>query len=397
MPGRVLVVGAGFAGLAAAWMLRQRGVEVVVSEARDRVGGRVRSTALANGCVVELGAEFVLPGHETLRRIAGGLGLELYEKGTLYGDRELRGGRPVGRAEVLQALGRVAAAARSDESLPETLDRLAVDRTVREAILARIEVSTAYTAADQPSAIVADGAAGFGDFPTHGIAGGNQRLADSIADRLGKSVWLGAPVERIAHGAEGVTVTAGGAEVSGDACIVAVPSTVFPRIAFEPSLPQWKVDALAAVRYGHAAKLFLPLTAAPPPSATLSVPGRFWTYTQLDPSGAPLPVACSFAGTAAALERLDAATWAGAVRALRPDLAYDDGAEPVHSTWDDDPWALAAYSARSLASPLVDEALVAPVGRLSFAGEHTAGEHHALMEGALRSGERSAGEVLAVS
>src|SRR5262249_54353555 len=89
---RVAVVGAGFAGLAAADALARAGVEVTVLEARGRVGGRVRSRTLENGATVELGAEFVLPGHDVLRATVARLGLDLYEKGTLYGDREPCGG-----------------------------------------------------------------------------------------------------------------------------------------------------------------------------------------------------------------------------------------------------------------------------------------------------------------
>src|SRR5207253_10866871 len=84
--------------------------------------------------------------------------------------------------------------------------------------------------------------------------------------------------------------------------------------------------------------------------------------------------------------------WAAAVRALRPDLEYAD-APPLISTWHDDPWARGAYSARALSSPLADEALARPVGVVAFAGEHTAGPWHGLMEGALRSGLRAAAEV----
>ena len=73
---RVAVVGAGFAGLAAADVLAARGADVTVFEARDRVGGRVHSRTLEHGETVELGAEFVLPGHDVVRATAARLGLE---------------------------------------------------------------------------------------------------------------------------------------------------------------------------------------------------------------------------------------------------------------------------------------------------------------------------------
>jgi monoamine oxidase len=379
---RVVVVGAGFAGLAAARALAAQGHEVVVFEARDRVGGRVHSHELANGSVVELGAEFVLPGHDTLRRLAAELGLRLYEKGTLYGNREPRGGKPVTRVEVVAAIDAVTPD--SSISLPAVL--AGVDEGAREAILARIEVSTAYPADDQPGSIIAESGTAFGDFPSHGIEGGNQRLAIEVARSL--KVNLRTPVERIAHSDTAVTVHA----IEADACVVAVPVTVMLRIEFDPPLPDWKLKAHEAVRYGHAAKLFMPLAEPAPPSAVLSVPNRFWTYTQLAPTGAPLPVACSFAGASGA--RLDAASWAREVQALRPELTFDEKADPFHSTWADDPWSLASYSAHSLSSPL-DPALALPVGRIAFAGEHTAGDWNALMEGALRSGERAAADVQA--
>ena len=66
---RTVVIGAGFAGLAAADELRRAGVEVVVLEARDRVGGRVWSRQLSGGAVVEMGAEFVLPQYTVLREM----------------------------------------------------------------------------------------------------------------------------------------------------------------------------------------------------------------------------------------------------------------------------------------------------------------------------------------
>lgn len=387
-PRTVVVIGAGFAGLAAGDALAAAGVEVTVVEARDRVGGRVHSQRLANEAVVELGAEFVLPGYDTLRATAGRLGLRLVEKGVLYGDREPRGDEPVRRDSLLAAVASLDPS--PGGSAAEVLEQQVVDRAVRAAIAARIAVSTAYELDDQPASVLADGAAGFGDFPSEGIEGGNDRLAAALAREL--RVLLRTPATRVSWDEGGVRVAAGGGELDADGCVVATPAPHTLTLAFDPPLPEWKRHALAAVRYGHAAKLFLPLATPVGPSATLSVPDRFWTWTQLGSA-----VASSFAGTEAALDALvveeGPSTWAAAARALRPDLPYAPD-EPLLATWHDDPWALGAYSARSLASPLDDDAVARPVGPIAFAGEHTAGAYHGLMEGALRSGVRAAGELV---
>jgi monoamine oxidase len=66
------------------------------------------------------------------------------------------------------------------------------------------------------------------------------------------------------------------------------------------------------------------------------------------------------------------------------------------TTWNDDPWAGGSYSALTVAVADGDgELLAAPAGRVHIAGEHSAGAWAGLMEGALRSGERAAREVLA--
>ncbi len=77
---RIVVIGAGFAGLAAASELADRGHDVLVLEARDRVGGRVWSERIdvpgGGSAVIEHGAEFVLDGYTELRRLADRLGLD---------------------------------------------------------------------------------------------------------------------------------------------------------------------------------------------------------------------------------------------------------------------------------------------------------------------------------
>jgi monoamine oxidase len=170
------------------------------------------------------------------------------------------------------------------------------------------------------------------------------------------------------------------------------------EIAFDPPLPPAKDTS--ALRYGHAAKLFVRLEKPVAPSATQSVPGRFWCYTQLGTDGDRIPLVGALAGTEEALAALEIDSgperWLAAIEELRPDLQLDHSAVML-STWHDQRWIKAVQVARSLAHPMDDEALASPVGRLAFAGEHTAGPvWHGTMEGAIRSGRRAAADVLAV-
>jgi hypothetical protein len=286
---------------------------VAVFEARDRVGGRVWSVPFG-GAVVERGAEFILPNDQTVITIAARLGLNLVRKGTRYGNREPRGGRPVTRDQVVEGLARIGAEPpAAGGTLAGALAGYGLEPGVAEAIRARLEVSCAYSADDLEVGVLTESAAAFGD---------------------------------------------------------------------------------------DAAKLFVALGAAAPPSEVLSVPERYWCYTQLGADGRPLPFVGAFAGSPGALEALGVAggaePWVESLRRLRPDLDLDlaDG-NALLCTWADDPWVRGAYSARSATSPLDAEALARPVGPLAFAGEHTAGEWHGLMEGALRSGARAAAEALA--
>jgi monoamine oxidase len=413
-PARVCVVGAGFAGLAAAAALAEAGVEPLVLEARERVGGRVHSRRLPNGAVVELGAEFVEHDHQTLLATAAGLGLAMAPTGMAYGDREPRGGLGVDRATLLAEVERLRAMVagpapepdagggpgdrlRPGRSVAEVLDELPLHPGAREAIAARLQVSAAQPVAELAAAVLGHAGSTFSTRESLRVGGGNQRLALRLADRLGGAVHLGVPVEAVAWSAAGVRVAVAGAELSADACVLAVPASVTGRIRFDPPLPAWKAEALDRVVYGHAAKLFVPLAAVPPPSAVLSVPDHYWTWTARGAGGAVQPVVSAFAGSAPALAALEVAAgpaaWRARLAALRPDLALDAGA--VLSTWDDDPWVAAAYSTRSPAFRPDDPALLARAcGPLHFAGEHTAGPWSGLMEGALRSGQRAAAELL---
>jgi monoamine oxidase len=402
---RVVVIGAGFAGLMAAWRLAQGGCEVVVLEARDRVGGRVWSQELIPGdprTVIERGAEFVLDGYDVLRGVLGEVGLELAATGMSYYEREPRGGGPVSAADVAGCAAWVAAAAAAappGTSLAEVAEGWAGPPAALAAYLSRIETTDGVDAGLLAAAVASDATTGFASRPSWRVAGGNQRVARELAGRLGSAVWLGSPVSAVGHDRDGVRVSTPGGTVAGDAAIVAVPMAVLRGLPISPPVPGRQRAAWERSGLAHNAKLHMPLSRPAVATAVQSVPGRFWAWAATDATGQVQPVLHAFAGTEhglAALEVADGpAAWAARAAALLPELGTDP-AGALLTTWNDDPWAGESYSADVVATAPGDgDLLAAPVGRVHFAGEHTAGELAGLMEGALRSGERAAREVLA--
>jgi monoamine oxidase len=396
---RVAVIGAGFAGLAAAVDLVDAGVDVVVLEARDRVGGRVWSQPLdgpdGTGPVIERGAEFVLAGYDVMRSWLDRVGLRLVDTGMSYYVREPRGGGDVTVADMRAAATALAAAPRADGvSVAGLLADLDVRREVAEAVRSRIEVSCAWSA-DDLAADVVDHVASFADLPSHRVEGGNQGLALAMAELLGARVRLGVAVREVGHSPKGVLLeTTAGTDVF-DAVVITVPLPVLCELEITPPLPYEKRLALHRLTMGHAAKAHVGLRSPASTSAVLSVPDRFWCWTATGPEGDVLPVLNAFAGSPAAVDALtDGDAWVQRLEELRDDLDLDP-ATAVVTTWHDDPWARGAYSADGLAAQPGDAELVAaPHHRLFLAGEHTAGEWSGLMEGALRSGSRAAHEVL---
>lgn len=394
------MIGAGFAGLAAADALRAGGAEVMVLEARDRVGGRVWSVPFGDGAVVERGAEFILPDYEVMESLAAGFAIPLVRKGTPYGRRVPVGEEAVDEAALEAAFARIGEGPPAGAaSVGEALAALDLEPRLAALLRTRVAISNGHPVDDLDVAALAESASTFGDFDNYTLAGGNMRLAEALAAELGDAVHLSSPVRRVRWSKAGVSVATDGAELDADAAVIAIPTIPLGEIEFDPPLAGATAEALRAVTYGHNSKLFLRLRSPAPPSAVMSIAAHFWTYTQLGADGEPAPFLVSYAGTRSAIEALGGGAepdrWVAATLALRPDLELDPNpTAALLSSWHEDPWVRGSYSARSLSSPIRDEDLQRPIGPLFFAGEHTAGEWHGLMEGALRSGRRAAAQLL---
>ena len=397
------MVGAGFAGLACADRLLDLGHQVDVMEARDRVGGRVWSQRLVAedpATLVERGAEFVLDGYSALVDVAHRLGLSLVDTGMSYYVREPRGAVSTTPTAMAHAGRRLAAAARTaapSTSLRDLADQVGGDAAATAACVARISLSCAYPPELLSARAALEASAEIEWKPSHRVAGGNHLVALGLAKRLGHRVHTEAVVSAIVTGTGQVGIDTGDADVSADAVVVTVPASLTNTIAFDPPLPTWKLDALSRLGLGQAAKLHVPLAATAPTSAVLDVDRGYWCWTAHGADGGPQPVVHCFAGAKPRLDGLAVddgpSAWVAALSKLRPDLRLTpQGA--VLTTWNDDPWAAMAYSAFSTQQRPGDAAALArSIGPVHFAGEHTAGDWAALMEGALRSGIRAADEI----
>ena len=401
---RVVVVGAGLSGLSAARSLADRGVAVTVLEARERVGGRVWSTTLANGATVELGAEWIMHDDAAVHETAARFGLELAETGASYGRREPWGeGSAALQAQdaFTEAANHEAARRSATEaasmSVAELLDAVEGDEAARAIVMLRL----VGTCAQDLHRVALASFTGDRPFSPHGaryfrIGSGNQSLAIELAASL-PDVRTGHPVDAIEHDAREVTVHVGPHAERADAVVVAAPAPIAARLSFTPALPGDLATALAGLPMGVASKLAVATKRRPPARSRQASDRSMWCWTANGADGRPRKCVASFAGSPAAhdslgLTRGEPTRWLEAVREMNPDLTLID--EPVVYTWADDPYTLGAYSSWDPPSWARRELFARTVGRVAFAGEHTASDRHGTMEGAIRSGRRAADQVL---
>jgi len=406
--GKVVVVGAGLAGLAAARTLTDHGSDVTVLEARQRVGGRVWSVPLENGELAELGAEWIMPGDAEVEAWADRFHVSFAEAGVDYRRRETRGPGASSLEDqdaFLAAADAAFAALPADEcaglTLGRFIDALDAPGDGRDAVRMRLQGTNAIDLG-QVALRVVGGADGFAtpSATYRRLTRGNQSLPDAIASSL-PDVRLGHRIRSVTHGpAEVVVQVEGDLDVRAAAVVVALPAHVAAGMRFEPRLPDDVGNALRELPMGSASKLAVAVDGSPEPRAVQSAELPFWCWVANGGDGVPRRCMTSFAGSELAQVSLgaaagDAGPWLERLSAMNPDLTWSRA--PVMKTWALDPLAAGAYVAWDNRSWDRMEEFQRTVGRVAFAGEHTAGaDHHGTMEGALRSGVRAAMQVLEI-
>jgi monoamine oxidase len=404
----VVVIGAGFAGLAAARRLSDAGVRVTVLEARDRVGGRTR-TDTSLGVPIDLGASWI---HGTegnpLVGLADEVGARTVE--TDFDDFVLLGAQGVvdpGAAGAASAdwdriaghLDSLSKDAGEDESLADGLQGITDPADPLAAWIVTSQTAGEYAADPDELSLRWFGSESQFDGPDVILPGGYMQLSERLAQGL--TIQQGTEVKRISHGGAQVRIETSQGTVTADRVLVTVPLGVLKAaaITFDPPLPATKRNAIARLGFGLLNKV---VVAFDEPFWPESVPmiglvGVQQPVTDLVNglifAGEPLLVGLRGGAAAWSRERLsDEETVAELIAAL--DAPKPTGA--LVTRWAADPYARGSYSFIAAGSSPDDmTALGEPVGeRLFFAGEATNPEFFGTVHGAYLSGVREADRIL---
>jgi monoamine oxidase len=402
----VVVIGAGVSGLACARRLADAGAEVIVLEARDRIGGRILTHRFDGMDPVELGAMFVHGEHASTIGVIGDAGLTLSSGPEGGGevlvliDGDVRTGADVfGESDAGSMWSAEQAVAELDAGDVPLRAALASQGWSEQRTRFALELFEEIWCAD-PDVLSAEGVArvergwtsGRRNF---GIAEGYDRLPAFLA--AGLDVRLGLEVSRVRWSTGYLAVEAGDEECEAAAAVVTVPPSVVAEgsIVFDPALPQAKRSSARSIPVGPVMRLAGRLREPAPSGGWILVAeGGWWTVrpgSQLLTGwiGGPPAARASGLSLGRLLERL---------RPALPWLGADRLDELVVADWGSDPFSRGGYSYPAAGALDAPSSWAAPVDRtLFFAGEATCGDvHPATVHGAYESGLRAADEVIQV-
>jgi monoamine oxidase len=441
----VLVIGAGLAGLVAARDLSAARRSVLVLEARDRVGGRIVNEDIGTGKIVEMGGQWAGPTQDRILALATELEIATfptYDTGRnvlhFNGRRGTYAGpilriSPLVLAEVGQAQTRLEALARKvptgapwtapnadwlDAQTFETWIRHhTASRSARMLLTLAAEAVFAAEPGDLSMLHVLFYSHSGGSFQrlidtTGGaqqdrFAGGSAVIADRLAAKLGDIVRLESPVRKIEVAGDKATITTPAGQFEGRQVIVTAPPLLAGRIDYEPALPPWREQLTQRTPMGSVIKCQViydePFWRADGLSgqATGDGEGSRVVFDNSPPDGSPGILLAFLEGDEA--RRLGRESPEVRQRAVVDSLVRYFGpraARPeryLERDWQQEKWSGGCYG--TLFGPNVwtryGRALREPVGPIHWAGTETASEWSGYMDGAVRSGERVAAEVLA--
>ena len=400
----VAVIGAGAAGLAAAHELAAAGMDVLLVEARARIGGRAWTLREGQPCALDLGCGWLHSADvNPWLQIAGELGFTIDKSTPPWARRSRDIGFAPGEYEDFSRAAdlfwdRLEAAKDAEPDAPASAFVEAGSRWINLLEL----TSTYYSGAALDRVSTRD----IGRYVDTGV---NWRVVEGYGALIAAygadlPVVFNAPVSAIDHSGARVKTDTPRGTISARAAIVTLPTNVLASgaIAFRPALDE-KLHAASHLPLGLADKLFFRMHRPedfPKGVHFFGAIDRLTASYDVRPLGCPI-LECYFGGSLAAdLEKGGAAAFELLARKqLTKHLGADVVANitPIACTfWQNDPFARGSYS-HALPGH-ADERLVlaAPVGdRLFFAGEACSPEHFSTAHGAYMTGIEAARQVIA--
>ena len=442
----VCVVGAGYAGLTAARRLSQAGKSVVVLEARDRVGGRIWTEHLSEGVAVDRGGAWLAPHHDAILDLAREVGVSTYKtwvKGAhlLVGEGRTRRytglipkispGAVLTIALAQLKLDRMAkqvpldapwtakrAAEWDSRSIAWYLERSGIRTTIAQDLFEMAVRGLFAADLDEVSfldlLLLVRGHKSInklfsikGGAQENLVDGGAGSIAARVADELGAAVRLRAPVRSITQGSDSVVVNADGVTVTARYVVMTIPPALIPDIVFDPPLSNDRLALYRAAVAGSETKTLLvydePFWRADGFSGQTAGPGTAAEVTidSTPAAGRPGVIASFTFGPVA--ERLDALDHGARRQEVLDAMAARLGpragrpAEYVETAWWNEEWTRGCSMAHFPTGVLTKHGslLREPAGLVHWAGTETATTSHGAIDGAVRSGERAAREILA--
>ncbi|HMF66906.1 MAG TPA: flavin monoamine oxidase family protein [Phyllobacterium sp.] len=267
---QVAIVGAGFTGLSAAIELQSAGIDFVLLEARDRVGGRVEAITNGLGELVDTGGQFICDDMPEVMALARSHGKTLVETPT-RGDTVAQP-PPHGRHDAEQmSAGSIALRRRlrsldpndpalSGMTVRSWVDNQQADPAVKKRFLSMVEGLWCRPAELVPLWFIIDNDRRITNRVSelqYFLKETMHSLAEDIALSLGDSLLLGEPVASIDATASGLAVRTASAFYAANEVIIAVPPVMARKIIFQPSLSRETDNALIAWKSGTVVKLLI--------------------------------------------------------------------------------------------------------------------------------------------
>jgi monoamine oxidase len=449
-PRKIIVIGAGLAGLSAAYELTQAGHDVTVLEAQTRPGGRVRTLRepFAEGLCAEAGATRIPNHHQlTLDYVKlFDLPLDPFQPPDLATIYYLRGQRLIVRpgeavdwpykltpeerelglnglrqkyaltnlpdlGDVMSPQWPPASAKKYDRMTTSELRRSMGASAEAEILLRTSNGNTPVMQPGHERSVLYQIRSAVQNLPRRQffkIRGGNDLLPKASATRLAEKIHYGSPVVRIEHNPQGVRVVFRQAgthhTMSADHLVCAIPFTVLRHIVVVPAFSVGKRRAIEQMVFSSVTKVFLQTKqrfwAAEKLNgfAYTDLPlGQVWNLSHQQPGPRGILMAYVASQNAVQLAAMQEAARINFVRE-QMEQVYPGLREQceggLSKSWDDDPWARGA-------TPVFKPGQVTTLlphiaraeGRVHFAGDHTSVWFDAWMQCAFESGHRVAQEI----